>query len=346
MLQERSRRLGEPELPLKRVRWHVDTNFDQVDDYVIVYTPRQPQEFDQTVKEYDVFDSSGGITCTGQWTIFFDEPFPDNGMHTTMPTSCIGSPSSLQWYVDSYHMIGARVAYEDRAPDSGWAGPVTLPESAPPKIAVGGRLCFDVAGSPGDAAVVNLTPVQPERKGNGLLVSSDVTTPPNASNVNYAPGVVDPNVAIAPIGADGKVCYVNSELAAVHLVADHLGSIDADAYTPATSTGAPDRRVDTRNGLGGTRIPVGGRLCFDVAGSPGDAAVVNLTPVQPERKGNGLLVSSDVTTPPNASNVNYAPGVDDPNVAIRTNRCRRQVCYVNSNSQRPPRCRPPRHYRR
>ena len=65
-----------------------------------------------------------------------------------------------------------------------------------------------------------------------------------------APGVVDPNVAIAPIGADGKVCYVNSELAAVHLVADHLGSIDADAYTPATSTGAPDRRVDTRNGLG------------------------------------------------------------------------------------------------
>ncbi len=60
---------GEPELPLKRVRWHVDTNFDQVDDYVIVYTPRQPQEFDQTVKEYDVFDSSGGITCTGQWTI-------------------------------------------------------------------------------------------------------------------------------------------------------------------------------------------------------------------------------------------------------------------------------------
>ncbi len=111
-------------------------------------------------------------------------------------------------------------------------------------------MCFEVAGSPGDAALVNLTPVQADRKGNGLLVSSDVTTAPQASNVDYAPGVVDPDVAIAPIGADGKVWYVNSNLAAVHLVADHLGTIDANAHTAATSTGAPDRKVDTRTGLG------------------------------------------------------------------------------------------------
>ena len=93
---------------------------------------------------------------------------------------------------------------------------------------------------------MNLTPVLAEGAGNGLLVSSDLTTPPNASNANYAPGTVDPNVAIAPIGRDGQVCYVNSRHTSVHLIADHLGTIDADAYTPATPTGAPDRKIDTR----------------------------------------------------------------------------------------------------
>ncbi|MCB0969532.1 MAG: hypothetical protein KDB37_22060, partial [Ilumatobacter sp.] len=52
--------------------------------------------------------------------------------------------------------------------------------------------------------------------------------------------------AIAKIGSDGRVCYVNSVHTSVHLVADHLGTITAGAYTPALSSGAPDRRIDTR----------------------------------------------------------------------------------------------------
>ena len=95
-------------------------------------------------------------------------------------------------------------------------------------------MCFGVAGNPGDAAIVNLTPVRAQGFGHGLLTSSSITTPPNASNVNYAPGTTDPNVAIAAIGTDGQVCYHNANLAAVDLIADHLGTIDADAYTPAT----------------------------------------------------------------------------------------------------------------
>ena len=102
-----------------------------------------------------------------------------------------------------------------------------------------------MSGSPGDAAVVNLTPVEADNSGFGLLVSSDVVAPV-ASNVNYAPGTVDPNVAVAPIGRDGQVCYVNSSPASVNLVADHLGTIRANAYVPAVQSGAPDRKVDTR----------------------------------------------------------------------------------------------------
>ena len=116
----------------------------------------------------------------------------------------------------------------------------------PHALRASARVCFGVAGEPGDVAVVNLTPVEAVGAGYGQLVSSDVVNPPVASNVNFAPGTVDPNIALAPIGSDGKVCYVNSPLSSVHLVADHLGTVDGDAYTPAATSGAPDRKLDTR----------------------------------------------------------------------------------------------------
>ena len=193
-----------------------------------------------------------------------------------------------------------------------------------------GRLCFAVAGSPGDAAIVNLTPVEAQGTGDGQLISSDVAAPPVASNVNYGIGTVDPNVAVARIGADGEVCYVNSEHTSVHLVADHLGTIGAASYAAATASGAPDRKVDTRRGVGGTLVGPSGRLCFAVAGSPGDAAIVNLTPVEAQGTGDGQLISSDVAAPPVASNVNYGIGTVDPNVAVARIGADGEVCYVNS----------------
>ena len=64
------------------------------------------------------------------------------------------------------------------------------------------RSCFDVAGDPGDVSVVNLTPVLAKGPGSGLLVSSDITDPPVASNVNFGPGSVDPNVEGPRTGED------------------------------------------------------------------------------------------------------------------------------------------------
>lgn len=331
--------------------------------------------------------------------------------------------------------------------------------SADAKIGPGERRCFTVEGEPGDAAVVNLTPVNADGAGNGKLVSSDVADPAESSNVNFRPGSADPNVAIALIGQDGKVCYINSDHTSVHLVADHLGTIAGDAYEPALPTGEPERMTDTRfpgepplipargghcpyderdTGVGifnitpvgatvpghgllttwffegaltasnvnfgpGTvdpnlgvvpfvphdldypEIPEGGSFtcfnnsehgpvdlvldhigtidddaftlaaedglpvrrldtreessgkvtpngwfCFDVGGEPGDAAIVNLTPVRADGRGNGQLVSSDLDEAPLASNVNFGPGTVDPNVAIATIGENGQVCYVNS----------------
>jgi hypothetical protein len=204
------------------------------------------------------------------------------------------------------------------------------PPDPPRTVPPGGRTCVTVAGTPGDAAAVNLTPVLAQGPGHGLLISSDIAQPPNASNVNYNIGTVDPNVAIAPIGNDGKVCYTNATLSWVHLVADHLGTIADNAYTPAQPDGTPLRTVDTRNGHGGGTLPPSGRLCFAVAGNPGDAAIVNLTPVQAHGPGHGLLTSSDIAQPPNASNVNYNIGTVDPNVAIAPIGNDGRVCFTNA----------------
>ncbi len=198
------------------------------------------------------------------------------------------------------------------------------------RLGPGARLCFGVGGTAGDAAVVNLTPVRATGTGDGKLVSSDVSAPPVYSNVNYSAGSIDPNVAIATIGTDGRVCFVNANLATVDLIADHMGTIAAASYAQATPSGAPVRAVDTRIALAGTRPGPGARLCFAVAGTPGDAAVVNLTPVRAAGRGNGQLVSSDVTSPPVYSNVNWDLGSVDPNVAIATIGADGRVCFVNN----------------
>ena len=195
-------------------------------------------------------------------------------------------------------------------------------------IGPSGRRCVVVAGSPGDAAVVNVTPVLARGAGNGVVVSSDVATAPVAANVNFGVGSVDPNLVIVPIGDDGKVCYVNSRHTSVHLVADHLGTIANAAYTPATASGAPTRLIDTR--VAGGLIGPSGRRCVAVAGSPGDAAVVNVTPVLARGAGNGVVVSSDVATAPVAANVNFGVGSVDPNLVIVPIGDDGKVCYVNS----------------
>jgi hypothetical protein len=190
------------------------------------------------------------------------------------------------------------------------------------------RVCFDVAGQVGSLALVNLTPVNARGVGSGQLVSSEVIEPPTTSNVNFSPGSVDPNLAAAPIGPDRKVCYVNSDHTTVDLVADELASLSPGTYTLAQPSGAPVRVLDTR-----TMSPVApsGRACFAVAGTPGDVALVNLTPARAQGAGNGLLVSSAVLDPHTASNVNFTPGSVDPNLAVAPIGPDGKVCFANSN---------------
>lgn len=196
-------------------------------------------------------------------------------------------------------------------------------------VAPGRRVCFPVAGEPGDAAVVNLTPVRARGTGHGVLTSSAVTARPTVSNVNYGLGTIDPNVAVAPIGPDGRVCFHNTDSAWVHLAADHLATIRRSSYSPASPDGTPVRVLDTRPSR--SPLAAGSRRCFAVTGRPGDVAIVNLTPVRAAGAGHGVLVSSDVAAPAAASNVNFAPGNIDPNLALAPIGPDGAVCFQNAD---------------
>lgn len=197
------------------------------------------------------------------------------------------------------------------------------------RVAAGGQHCFAVAGSPGDAAIVNLTPVRAAAAGHGTLMTSGVDASPVGSSVNYRPGTVDPNLSIAVIGNDGQVCFHVSRHASVDLVADQLGTLAAGSFTAATPEGTADRRIDTR--LSARPVPADGKVCFGVGGRPGDAALVNLTPVLPSAPGHGLLTTSGIEAPPTASNVNYRPGTVDPNVAVAAVGRDGRVCFHASS---------------
>lgn len=198
-----------------------------------------------------------------------------------------------------------------------------LAPPGPPPIERSDSACFAVAGPVGAGALVNLTPVLGEGAGHGVLTSGRSRPAAAASNVNFGSGTVDPNVAIAPVGNDGRVCFHNSEHARVHLVADQLGTLAPAAYS-TTGGGTPMRLIDTRRT--GERVPASGSRCFGVDGNPGDAAIVNLTPVEPTAPGHGVLTAR-ASDAPVASSVNYRPGAVDPNLVIAPIGPDRRVCF-------------------
>jgi hypothetical protein len=64
---------------------------------------------------------------------------------------------------------------------------------------------------------LNVTVTEPQ--GNAFVTVFPCGSPrPNASNVNYTTGLTIPNLVIAKVGDDGKVCLYS--LAATHLIAD------------------------------------------------------------------------------------------------------------------------------
>ena len=193
--------------------------------------------------------------------------------------------------------------------------------------AAGSVLELDVTGRGGnasDAAAVSLNLTATETGGAGFAtVYPCGSSRPEASTINYGPGVTIANGIIAKVGSGGKVCIYTH--ARAHLIVDIDGYFPSGSdYRPLT----PARLLDTRQGQSttdgrdaGTGVLRGGSMYeLDVTGRGGTASnaaavTVNLTATETSAPGFATVFPCGATRP-EASTINYGPGATIANSVV------------------------------
>jgi hypothetical protein len=199
---------------------------------------------------------------------------------------------------------------------------------APPAaVAAAGSAAFTVTGNgvpPGVCAVVlNVTVTAPQSA--GYLTAYPHGGPiPSASNLNFLGQQTVSNLVVVPVGSDGKVTLTNFSAGTVHLLADISGYFLAGDPVNAGALGAlaPVRLLDTRSGLGGSKIavPAFQARTLSVAGRGGvplsgaSALVMNVTVTAPT--GTGYLTVYGVPSRPAVSNLNFLKGQTVANLVL------------------------------
>jgi uncharacterized protein (DUF1501 family) len=169
-----------------------------------------------------------------------------------------------------------------------------------------------------DAVVLNMTVDQPTAW-SFLTVWPKGEPLPNASSLNFNAGQTVPNLVIAKVGADGQVNIFNA-FGQAHVIADVVGCFTTDSFGRHHPAG-PERLLDTRNAIGAPTGPIGqAPFKLQVSGRAGvpanaTAAVLNMTVTGPTA-GSFLTVYPSGTALPNASNLNYSPGLTVANLVI------------------------------
>ena len=191
----------------------------------------------------------------------------------------------------------------------------------------GSTLRVDVAGRAGLGAapgtvVVNLTVDQPDADGFITLWPCDEARP-TASNLNYVPAQTVAVAALSRVATDGTICVYTH--AATHVIIDAAGRFPAGTFAPLA---APERLVDTREGqqtIDGQfagdglrpaettyRVRVAGR---GTVAADATAVALNVTATTIAAPGFVTVFPCDASRP-NASNVNYEPGLTTPNLVL------------------------------
>jgi hypothetical protein len=176
------------------------------------------------------------------------------------------------------------------------------------------------------AVVVNLTAAGVGSSGYStsyghLTAFASGSARPATSNVNYEWTRGDtPNLAVVPVGADGKISIANTSPGPVGIVLDVMGYfLKGTAATPGSFQSAgPQRLLDTR--ANPAPLGPGKDVSVAVAGVNGvpagaKAALVNLTATEPKSYGHLTAYPSGLGLPA-TSNVNYTTGQTVANFAV------------------------------
>ena len=152
------------------------------------------------------------------------------------------------------------------------------------------------------AVVVTLTVTAPAA-GGYVTAYPDGTTRPVASNVNFPMGSTVADLAVVPVGANGKIALFNGARGAVQLIADVVGyHLAGSATAPGTLTPlTPARLLDTRTSGSApaasspVTLPVLGRGGVPTSGVR--AVVLTVTTAGPPAAGNVRVYAGGSTRP-------------------------------------------------
>ncbi len=163
------------------------------------------------------------------------------------------------------------------------------------------------------AVVLNVTATGSQRTGHTTVYPGG-SFRPNASNLNFAPGVTIPNSVVAKVGVDGTINVYNSS--PVDLIIDVSGWFPkVSDYTGLEPARLADTRAgrDTVDGLDAGLGAFSGNRSLQVAGRGGvpadgvGSAVLNVTVVARKSSGYTTVYPSGGSRP-NSSNVNFSGG--------------------------------------
>jgi hypothetical protein len=179
------------------------------------------------------------------------------------------------------------------------------------------------------AVALNVTAVNPQADGF-LSAWPCGSVQPATSNLNFVRGQTVANSVIVGVGTGGRVCLRSS------VASDVLADVSAwfDGSSPVVPL-APDRLVDTRNGVGfsSRKLKAGEVLTVAVRNRPGgsdaSSAVANVTAVGPDAVGFLTAYPCDQVVP-GTSNVNFDRGRDTPNAVVTALAANGSFCVATS----------------
>jgi len=170
------------------------------------------------------------------------------------------------------------------------------------------------------AVVMNVTVTKPTAGGVLSVLAGNYPSgspTPSTSNLNFSAGETVPNLVTVQV-LDGEVSFHNMSKGTVQVVADLEGFYGPGGYGFEPKN--PLRVLDTRNGTGAAKAPVGSKkvLKLNLSGKvpAGTAAVVLNTTVTGSQTSGVLTVYPDSATAPTASNLNFTAGETVANLVI------------------------------
>jgi hypothetical protein len=275
-------------------------------------------------------DGNGTCTTQGQRRLTIDEVVTTNaGGLAVVPMSqggaCGSGAASAAVASGTFNPLPPSRILDTRSGIATLRFPVGQRKSV--SVAVRG-----VGGVPNDgrvsAVALNVTATDSSLGGFLSVHPTDVALP-NISNLNMVPGQTVPNLVIAKVGPDGRICIAN-DAGTTAVVADVVGWFDSTRAGGGsfTALGNPTRVLDTRQTLMGA---VGtDEVQLELSPPAGATGVVmNVTADAPTWSQSFVTVWPTGQARPNASSLNMVRGETAPNLVFAQIGAGNRVSFEN-----------------